>query len=454
MVRFRGGLGEYVLLNTVTALRELLMTRAYDFEKPRAVEFFLTKVIGDGLVTARGERHKRERRLLRPIFSVEKNKSVCPVFWSQAKKSVEEMEKLIDKTANSLANGEHGQNLIWSSPIDVSEWADRLVLEGLGRAAMGASFHALDSQISPVYDSYRLIMRSSGMLDLILMTAMPILSERVVDWLDSCLLRPARGAKRSVLRDSCASWVAERRTKKYLEAETHTTETCAFAEVLDLNEFSGNDTIIVDHIRTFLSTGTQTTATTLTWAIYAMCRYPDVQSRLRRELRSNLSPYLQNTRGISYDALSGLPYLQAVCSEVFRYFPALRRTVRQAITNTTLGGKFIPKGTKVYIPIHLFNRDENLWGKHAGNFNPERWLGDENGGCSTMYANMTFLQGPRNCIGQQLARIQFATILAVWVAELEFEFEDGETNDEEIEDVQGAVLNVPKDFNVKVRRCC
>ena len=71
-----------------------------------------------------------------------------------------------------------------------------------------------------------------------------------------------------------------------------------------------------------------------------------------------------------------------------------------------------------------------------------------------MYANMTFLQGPRNCIGQQLARIQFATILAVWVAELEFEFEDGETNDEEIEDVQGAVSNVPKDFNVKVRRCC
>jgi cytochrome P450 len=69
---------------------------------------------------------------------------------------------------------------------------------------------------------------------------------------------------------------------------------------------------------------------------------------------------------------------------------------------------------------------KKLWGEDALEFNPDRWMGSgkNNGGTSSNFANMTFLHGPRSCIGASFAKAEFACLLASIVGRLKFKFSD------------------------------
>ncbi|KAJ5701611.1 hypothetical protein N7488_009159 [Penicillium malachiteum] len=151
---------------------------------------------------------------------------------------------------------------------------------------------------------------------------------------------------------------------------------------------------------TFLGAGHDTTAASLQWSIYALCKHLDVQLKLREEVRAHLpsisSPISENDLAF---VIGNLPYLNAFCNEVLRFYPALPRTVRQAVKDTTIVEKFIPMGTMLVIPPKVINQMEELWGLDAGIFNPQRFMepGKANtGGATNNFANMTLLHGPRS----------------------------------------------------------
>ncbi|PHH70122.1 hypothetical protein CDD83_5515 [Cordyceps sp. RAO-2017] len=52
------------------------------------------------------------------------------------------------------------------------------------------------------------------------------------------------------------------------------------------------------------------------------------------------------------------------------------------------------------------------------------------GGAASNYAFMTFLQGPRSCIGAGFARAEFACLLAAWAGRFEFALDDEALMDE------------------------
>lgn len=82
--------------------------------------------------------------------------------------------------------------------------------------------------------------------------------------------------------------------------------------------FSGEG--LADQMMTFLAAGHETVANALQWAACALSRYPDIQSRLRQEVRSNLpaipgkNVFLVSPRA---EVIVQLPHLNAFCSEVF-----------------------------------------------------------------------------------------------------------------------------------------
>ena len=125
--------------------------------------------------------------------------------------------------------------------------------------------------------------------------------------------------------------------------------------------------------------------------------------------------------------LESLPWLNAICNETIRLFPAVPETRRVASRDTTLGGERIPAGTDIMIPIWWLNRSLQLWGPDAAEFRPERWIDAEtgkpnnNGGAGSNYALMTFLHGPRSCVGQGFAKAELRTLLAAWMLSFEFE---------------------------------
>ena len=183
------------------------------------------------------------------------------------------------------------------------------------------------------------------------------------------------------------------------------------------------------------------------WAVYALSQRPDIQTRLREEIHSKLSP----TDTLTDELLSSLPYLHAVTQEVLRHHPPVPMTQRVANADTTICGNFIPKGTVIILAPGAINSSTELWGPDADQFNPERWMGAgraNTGGAESNYAFLTFLHGPRSCIGMGFAKAEFAAMLAAWVGRWEFEMKD--PNEEIV--VQGGVTARPKNgMNVRIK---
>ncbi|KAL1960130.1 hypothetical protein VTO42DRAFT_302 [Malbranchea cinnamomea] len=400
---------ERILVTTPKALSEVLTHKAYDFEKPRDALFFLTKILGKGLVLAEGEVHKAQRRNLNPAFSYRHIKDLYPIFW---KKGIE-MVEAIEKTIAELPPEQRTFN--------VGDWAGRVTLDIIGLAAAGQRFNAVADPNNELHQRYKRLTGGGGrsIIRFFFVLFAPKLFYKLVpfgrnkDIMDGS--RYIRAFSRKVIQE-----------KKQKMANGEEKDVDIISVALESGLFT--EDALVDQVMTFLAAGHETTATSLQWSAYALCKHPDIQARLREEVRSNLPPISgTNAAPITASQIDSLPYLNAFCNEILRYYPPVRISVREAVKDTYIADTFIPKGTVISIVPPAMNRNPEYWGPDADEFNPDRWLGpgkSNNGGATSNYAFLTFLHGPRSCIGAGFSRAELACLVAVLVSRFEFELAD------------------------------
>ena len=75
--------------------------------------------------------------------------------------------------------------------------------------------------------------------------------------------------------------------------------------------------IIRDETLNILLAGRDTTACTLTFAVYRLAEHPDILKRLREEILSVVGP----TRRPTYEDIRNMKYLRAVINETLRMYP-------------------------------------------------------------------------------------------------------------------------------------
>jgi cytochrome P450 len=116
--------------------------------------------------------------------------------------------------------------------------------------------------------------------------------------------------------------------------------------------------------------------------------------------------------------------LNGICQETLRLYPTVPITVRTANKDTHILGDRIPKGTNVLLSPWATNRSPDLWGQDADEFIPERWITDgkpnNSGGAASNYSILTFLHGPRSCIGQGFAKAELRCLLAATILNFEW----------------------------------
>jgi cytochrome P450 len=251
-----------------------------------------------------------------------------------------------------------------------------------------------------------------------------------------------------MIRAECASLVQEKKQKLARKER-------ADADILSVAIESGgfSDENLVDQLMTFLAAGHETTASAMTWALYLLAKHPEVQARLRAEIREHLPPLGDSSNdaiAVSSVDIDRMPYLNAVANEVLRYFSPVPMTLRSAACDTSIQGQFVPKGTQIMLVPWAINKSEALWGDDALSFNPDRWMPKSDadkraasGGATSNYAFMTFLHGPRSCIGQSFAKAEFACLLAAWVGRFDMELHNEEEVDEKKIEIKGGVTARP-----------
>lgn len=186
---------------------------------------------------------------------------------------------------------------------------------------------------------------------------------------------------------------------------------------------------LVNQSMTFLGAGHDTVSAAVTCAVYELCKNPTIQSRLREEIRYSLPCPTASGQEVASEDIDNLPYLSAVCNELFRLHPSVPFLQRRNLEAVTIGNRIIPRGTSFLASIKLLNKSQSLWQSDPTVFNPDRWLDDNSGGAKERYAFMTFSQGARHCIGERFGRAEVMHLLAGLVGRFGFEFagtgEDG-----------------------------
>jgi cytochrome P450 len=94
-------------------------------------------------------------------------------------------------------------------------------------------------------------------------------------------------------------------------------------------------------------------------------------------------------------------------------------TTRMASQDDVINGFKVPKGTLVFIPIGAINFDEQAWGPDVDNFNPDRW--DKLPEAVTHSHYLTFIQGPRACIGRRFAEVEMKVLMVSLIQQFRFE---------------------------------
>ncbi|KAI1842998.1 hypothetical protein JX265_001711 [Neoarthrinium moseri] len=163
--------------------------------------------------------------------------------------------------------------------------------------------------------------------------------------------------------------------------------------------------------------GSETTATLLSGVTYYLLQNPEVLSKVTKEVRDAFAD--DEAMTVASTSPLCLPYMDLVLQETIRaYDPVPIFAPRVAPKGgDTLGGAFLPEGTRVFCPKHVAaNSPYNF--RDPEKFAPERWL-PVGGGRPKEFDDdnkhgvfQPFSYGPRNCIGLNLAKAEMHLILA------------------------------------------
>lgn len=168
-------------------------------------------------------------------------------------------------------------------------------------------------------------------------------------------------------------------------------------------------------LQDLFTAGTDTSSSTVEWALAELIRHPEILAKAQRELDSVVGP----GRLVSELDLPNLPYLQAIIKETFRLHPSTPLSLpRMAAEDCEINGYFIPKDSTLLVNVWAIARDPNVWPEPL-EFRPSRFLpGSEHAHIDVRgndFEVIPFGAGRRICAGMSLGlrMVQFMTATLV-----------------------------------------
>lgn len=176
-----------------------------------------------------------------------------------------------------------------------------------------------------------------------------------------------------------------------------------------------SDRRLMNEVLTLIVAGHETTASTLNWTWYLISQHPDVEEKLANELTS-----LPGSGCPELDDLPKFPYARQILEECLRLYPAGWLMTRKALNDDQFGDYFVPAGTEIYVSPYFIQRHPDLW-DNPDRFDPGRFAPDQSQDRHRL-AMLPFSAGPRNCIGEFLARIEMQIHLVMVARQLRLRY--------------------------------
>lgn len=187
-------------------------------------------------------------------------------------------------------------------------------------------------------------------------------------------------------------------------------------KMLSINDMAGQAYI-------FILAGYESSSTVMTFFMYELANNPAIQQKVYDEI----CDVLQKHGKLSYDALVEMKYLESCIDETLRKHPPFDLLYRLCTKDYKISDSdiVIKKGTPLFFSVTGSQSDPKYW-NDPDEFMPERFMDDRNfNKNSTDTPYLTFGDGPRNCIGLRLGKLQAK--IGICILLRKFSFELGES---------------------------
>ncbi|SPN96954.1 related to n-alkane-inducible cytochrome P450 [Cephalotrichum gorgonifer] len=403
---------EIVLTAEPENIKAMLSTQFPDYGKGESYEIDWKGFLGDSIFSTDGETWHASRQLIRPQF-VKDRVSDLHCFENHVQNLFRMIENGgplggMEAAARARAGAEAGMGGVRGADgktVNISDLFFRLALDASTDFLLGKSVDSWCHLSEPFADAFDAASEIQS----------NIIRASSLSWLIP------RFAFRSHLRvvDSFINTYIERALRlSPSELSTKTKSDADYTFLHAIASFTRDRTVLRDQLLAVLLAGRDTTASTLSFALYELARRPDVVSRLRREILAAVGDEGKPT----YGDLKNMPYLKAVVNETLRLYPAVPFNTRVALRDTTLprgGGPdgrqpvAILKGTIMGYSTLIMQRRADIYPPVSGAFadpaafSPERWESWHPRG----HEYVPFNAGPRICVGQQFALTEMTYVL-------------------------------------------
>jgi cytochrome P450 len=383
--------GPLLVLGDPADVQALFALQPADFTRfsPETV----TPLLGSrSLLVVSGEEHRRDRKLLSPLFAGERVRLLGRAVAAAMQREL-------------LALPRRAQVKV-KVKVTVQDLAQRVALETLVSALLGGDAAARAG-------GKQAVLACLSALDpkLMLLPALrrPLLGLGPYDRFVRC---------RDRLDALTFAEIARRRRELAggQGAATAAADPDLLTLLLSLRDEQGQglaDREVRDQLLTLVLTGYETVGIAAAWVVYWIKRHPAIERRLRGELAA-LGP------APAAEALVAAPYLDAVCSESLRIYPVVPEVVRKLVRPLRLSDRDIPAGVAVAACIARVHHHPSVYDDAAA-FRPERFLS------SRRYAPWEycpFAAGVRRCIGAALAQDELKILIGMLLSHCDIELRE------------------------------
>ncbi|TFK22383.1 cytochrome P450 [Coprinopsis marcescibilis] len=455
VIRVRGPLGtNQLFVFDPKAMQHLVVKDQHIYEEATHFVAGNNVIFGAGLLSTLGDHHRRQRKMLNPVFSIAHMKGMVPLFYSVT-------SKLRDTLALKVSSR--------PTEIEMHAWLSRTALELIGQSGLGYSFDSLtdDGHQHPYSSSVKalsgtfveLLFARHYFFPLVYKIGSRRFQRFVVDMLPWRSLHDLRDIVDCLHKTSSEIFEAK---KKALYQGTEDKEVGGGKDIIsvlmsaNMNASEADrlpDSEVIGQMSTLTFAAMDTTSSALSRILWLLSKHPHVQEKLRQEICQVHAEH----GDLGYDDLVALPYLDAVCRETLRLlvlhlsfrfklnfslirYPPIATLTREArhecilplskpvrgLDGQEMTEVLVPKNTKIYLSVISSNRNPDLWGPDSFEWKPERWLSPlpeslNEAKIPGVYSNlMTFLGGGRACIGFKFSQLEMKVVLCVLLQSFRF----------------------------------
>ncbi|KAG1812770.1 cytochrome P450 [Suillus subaureus] len=346
-------------------------------------------VFSDGLISTLGEQHRKQRKMLNPVFSISNMRELLPI-----------IQTISHQLKSILVS-----NLATHYPVelDVLPWLSRSSLDCICEGMLGYHSAALDTGNKNEYTEALRMLGPSISKTMFFRSIVPVVMcnfslywcKKIADWLT--IIEIMDSGSRNIFQEKKAALsIPSPMSSQSHDTSGGTRGKDIMSIMLKANASSAegdrlSDIELLGQMNVMIFAGLETMTAAVACALYMLAKHPHVQQQLRAEIcdaatahqavdndHSHAKDGFRSVR-LSYDSLMNLPFLGAVVRETLRLYPSLPVLATsvplqfpvRSVSGEEINTISVAKRQALVISILNANHNQAVWGEDASEWKPE-----------------------------------------------------------------------------------